>query len=31
VDLVRDAVRWVIRRLVIDNVWFTGQPRAIFG
>ncbi|MFF8381649.1 nuclear transport factor 2 family protein [Streptomyces sp. NPDC015661] len=31
VDLVRDGDRWVIRRLVIDNTWFTGEPTAIFG
>lgn len=31
VDLVRDDRRWVIRRLRIDNVWFTGDPTAIFG
>ncbi|MDI3420584.1 nuclear transport factor 2 family protein [Streptomyces luteolus] len=31
VDLVRDGDRWVIRRLVIDNTWFVGEPTAIFG
>lgn len=31
VDLVRDGGRWVMRRVRIDNVWFTGQPRVIFG
>lgn len=31
VDLVRDGDRWVIRRLSIDNTWFTGEPTAIFG
>lgn len=31
VDLVRDGERWVIRRLHIDNVWYTGEPEAIFG
>ncbi|WP_331723705.1 MULTISPECIES: nuclear transport factor 2 family protein [unclassified Streptomyces] len=31
VDLVRDGERWVIRRLRIDNTWFTGEPTAIFG
>ena len=30
-DLVRDAERWVIRRLRIDNAWYTGDPTAIFG
>ncbi|HKN51931.1 MAG TPA: nuclear transport factor 2 family protein [Amycolatopsis sp.] len=30
VDLVRDGERWVIRRLRIDNAWFTGEPAAIF-
>jgi hypothetical protein len=31
VDLVRAGEGWVIRRLRIDNVWFTGDPTAIFG
>ncbi|MCZ0983310.1 nuclear transport factor 2 family protein [Streptomyces diastatochromogenes] len=31
VELVRDGDRWVIRRLVIDNTWFLGEPTAIFG
>lgn len=31
VELVRDRDRWVIRRLVIDNTWFVGEPTAIFG
>lgn len=31
VDLVRDGGRWVIRRLRIDNTWYTGEPAAIFG
>ncbi|KJY41380.1 hypothetical protein VR41_12865 [Streptomyces sp. NRRL B-1568] len=31
VDLVRDGDRWVIRRLRIDNTWYTGNPTAIFG
>ncbi|MFI6639063.1 nuclear transport factor 2 family protein [Streptomyces sp. NPDC050504] len=31
VDLVREEDRWVIRRLRIDNTWFTGEPAAIFG
>ncbi|MFI0929949.1 nuclear transport factor 2 family protein [Streptomyces sp. NPDC021012] len=31
VELVRDGDRWVIRRLVIDNTWFTGEPTAVFG
>ncbi|MFC8535831.1 nuclear transport factor 2 family protein [Streptomyces sp. NPDC057249] len=31
VDLVRDGDRWVIRRLRIDNTWYTGEPAAIFG
>lgn len=30
VDLVRDGHRWVIRRLRIDNTWYTGDPAAIF-
>lgn len=31
VVLVRDGERWVIRRLRIDNAWFTGDPTRIFG
>ncbi|MFG2004969.1 nuclear transport factor 2 family protein [Spirillospora sp. NPDC048911] len=31
VDLVRDGDRWVIRRMRIDNAWYTGDPTAIFG
>ncbi|MEV6726168.1 nuclear transport factor 2 family protein [Streptomyces xanthochromogenes] len=31
IELVRDRDRWVIRRIVIDNTWFTGEPTAIFG
>ncbi len=31
VELVRDGSRWVIRRLRIDNTWYTGDPAAIFG
>ncbi|RFU86881.1 nuclear transport factor 2 family protein [Streptomyces triticagri] len=31
VDLVRDGDRWLIRRLRIDNTWYTGDPTAIFG
>ncbi|MGA5817233.1 nuclear transport factor 2 family protein [Kitasatospora sp. NPDC094028] len=31
VELVRDGDRWVIRRMRIDNTWFTGNPTAIFG
>lgn len=31
VDLIRDVERWAIRRLRIDNVWYTGEPKAIFG
>ncbi|MBO3743270.1 nuclear transport factor 2 family protein [Actinoplanes flavus] len=31
VDLVRDGRRWVVRRMVIENVWYTGDPAAIFG
>ncbi|MEV0233694.1 nuclear transport factor 2 family protein [Nonomuraea sp. NPDC050786] len=31
VDLIRDGERWVIRRLRIDNAWYTGDPTAIFG
>jgi hypothetical protein len=28
-ELVRDGQRWVIRRVRLDNVWFTGDPAAI--
>jgi len=31
VELVRDGARWVMSRVVIDNVWFTGRPSVIFG
>lgn len=31
VGLVRDGDRWVIRRMRIDNAWYTGAPTAIFG
>ncbi|GAA3219689.1 nuclear transport factor 2 family protein [Dactylosporangium siamense] len=31
VDLVRDGARWVIRRMRIENVWYTGDPKLIFG
>ncbi|BFV58856.1 hypothetical protein KCMC57_up39600 [Kitasatospora sp. CMC57] len=31
VDLVRDGARWTVRRLHIDNVWYAGDPVAIFG
>ncbi|MFF0437194.1 nuclear transport factor 2 family protein [Streptomyces sp. NPDC004327] len=34
VELVRDGEdgeRWVIRRLRIENTWYTGDPTAIFG
>lgn len=30
VDLVRDGTRWVMRRIRIDNAWYTGDPEAIF-
>ncbi|HEY3005836.1 MAG TPA: nuclear transport factor 2 family protein [Kribbellaceae bacterium] len=30
-DLVRDGDRWVLRRLRIDNVWYTGDPAVVFG
>jgi len=30
VDLVRDGDRWVMRRVVIENAWYTGDPGAIF-
>ncbi|MEY9929426.1 hypothetical protein ABH926_004066 [Catenulispora sp. GP43] len=31
VELVRDGSRWLIRRMRIENTWFTGDPLAIFG
>lgn len=31
VELVRDGNRWLIRRMRIENTWFTGDPVAIFG
>ncbi|MER7460607.1 nuclear transport factor 2 family protein [Micromonospora sp. NPDC126480] len=31
VALMRDGARWVMRRVRIDNVWYTGTPAAIFG
>lgn len=30
-ELVRHGRRWVLRRLRIDNAWYTGDPTAIFG
>jgi len=31
VALVRDGSRWRMRRVHIDNVWFTGDPKVITG
>jgi hypothetical protein len=31
VDLIRDQDGWVIRRMVIRNVWFDGDPAVLFG
>ncbi|KDN24210.1 nuclear transport factor 2 family protein [Amycolatopsis rifamycinica] len=31
VALVRDGDRWLMRRVVIENAWYTGDPVAIFG
>ncbi|HEY3464221.1 MAG TPA: nuclear transport factor 2 family protein [Amycolatopsis sp.] len=31
VELVRDGDRWVMRKVVIENAWYTGDPVAIFG
>ncbi|WIY01377.1 nuclear transport factor 2 family protein [Amycolatopsis mongoliensis] len=31
VTLVRDGARWVMRRVRIENAWYTGDPGAIFG
>lgn len=30
VSLVRDRHRWVIARMVIENVWFAGDPTVLF-
>lgn len=30
IDLVRDRKRWVVRSMVIENLWYTGDPTAIF-
>ncbi|WP_219466217.1 nuclear transport factor 2 family protein [Nonomuraea rhizosphaerae] len=29
-ELTRDGSRWLINRLRIDNLWYTGDPHAIF-
>jgi hypothetical protein len=31
VELIRDGARWVVRLMRIENVWYTGDPQAIFG
>jgi hypothetical protein len=31
VELLRDGDRWLIHRMRIDNAWYTGDPRAVFG
>jgi len=31
VDVVRDGSRWVMSKVVIENVWFTGDPLVILG
>lgn len=31
VELLRDGGRWLIRRMRIDNAWYTGDPQSIFG
>jgi hypothetical protein len=31
VDLVRDGDGWRMRKVHIDNVWFTGDPKVIVG
>jgi hypothetical protein len=31
VELVRHGDAWVIRRMAIANIWYTGDPVAIFG
>ncbi|MGV9833111.1 hypothetical protein ACWDUL_02745 [Nocardia niigatensis] len=30
-ELQREGDRWLIRRMRIDNTWYTGDPTAIFG
>lgn len=31
VELIREGRLWCIRRLVIDNAWFTGDPQVLLG
>lgn len=31
VSLVRSGEQWVISNMVIDNVWFTGEPNVLVG
>ncbi|MEU9080661.1 nuclear transport factor 2 family protein [Kitasatospora sp. NPDC004745] len=31
VELLRDGDRWLMHRVRIENVWLTGEPKAIFG
>jgi hypothetical protein len=31
VDLIRDDARWIAQWMRIENVWYTGDPKAIFG
>ncbi|APB00205.1 nuclear transport factor 2 family protein [Nocardia seriolae] len=30
-ELVRDGERWLIHRMRIENTWYLGEPKAIFG
>lgn len=31
VELVRDGRRWLMRRVRVDNLWYTGDPQVILG
>jgi SnoaL-like protein len=31
VELVRDGERWLMSKVHIDNIWFTGDPQVIVG
>jgi hypothetical protein len=31
VELVRDGQRWLMRRVRVDNLWYTGDPQVILG
>jgi hypothetical protein len=31
VSLVRDGDRWIINHLIINGIWFTGEPSVLMG